>query len=93
MAPYSLLGPAFREWDQTISRNFRIREGQTFQIRFEAYNVTNSVRLGLGYNASLGTTAGTTFGSTFGAATSDATPDGPTTAPARVLQFAMKYVF
>jgi len=31
--------------------------------------------------------------STFGLITTDATPPGQATAPARVLQFAMKYVF
>jgi hypothetical protein len=38
-------------------------------------------------------TTGTNFGTTFGSATTDATPDASTTAPSRVIQFAVKYVF
>jgi hypothetical protein len=93
MGPYSLLGPAFWQWDQAIARSFRIKEGQSLQIRAEFYNITNSVRLGLGYGGALGSTTGTNFGTTFGSATTDATPDASTTAPSRVIQFAMKYVF
>ena len=36
--------PGFWEWDQTVSRAFKIREGQQIEIRAEAFNVTNSVR-------------------------------------------------
>ena len=87
----SILGPGFWQWDQAISREFRIREGQTLVARFEMFNVTNSFRPG-----NPGLTVGT---STFGAITTDATPPSgatngsPSNAPYRVLQFAMKYVF
>ena len=85
MNPYDLVGPHFWEWDQMLSRQLQIRENQRFEVRVEAYNVTNSLRLGL---------PGTTLSSgTFGRVTADATPPGPTTAPARVMQFAVKYVF
>jgi Carboxypeptidase regulatory-like domain/TonB dependent receptor len=85
MAPYDLVGPSFWEWDQMLSRQFQITERHKLELRAEAYNVTNSLRLG---------TPGTTLSSgTFGLITADATPDGPTTAPARVYQFALKYVF
>src|SRR5215471_2207601 len=91
MAPFSLTGPGFWQWDQMLSREFQVKEGQKVQIRFEAYNVTNTVRLGLGYtNAGAGSVLSS---STFGSATTNATPAGPTTAPARVLQLAVKYVF
>jgi hypothetical protein len=81
----SILGPGFWQWDQAISREFRIREGQTLIARFEMFNVTNSFRPG-----NPGLTVGT---SAFGVITADATPPSATTAPYRVLQFAMKYVF
>lgn len=85
MNPYALIGPSFWEWDQTIARQFRITERHRIEVRAEAYNLTNSLRLGL---------PGTTLSSgTFGRVTADATPPGPTTAPARVMQFAVKYVF
>jgi hypothetical protein len=81
----AIYGPGFWQWDQAISREFRIRERQALVIRFEAFNVTNSFRPG-----NPGTTVGT---STFGVITADATPPSATSAPYRVLQFAAKYVF
>ncbi|PWT99915.1 MAG: hypothetical protein C5B51_26175 [Terriglobia bacterium] len=82
----AIRGPGFWEWDQSVSREFRIRESQTINLRFEAFNVTNGLRPG---------NPGVTIGSanTFGVITTDATPPSPTTAPARVIQFAAKFVF
>ncbi len=82
----SIFGPAFWEWDEALSRQFRIREMQTIEIRVEAFNVTNSLRPG---NPNLTLSAA----SSFGTITTDATPPSATTAPARVMQFALKYVF
>jgi hypothetical protein len=82
----TILGPGFWEWDQTVSRQFQIREGQKLEVRVEAFNVTNSFRPG-----NPGTTTGS--GSTFGKILADATQPSPTTAPARVMQFALKLVF
>jgi len=96
-----ILGPGFWQWDQAVSRDFRIRESQTLVARFEVFNVTNSLRPG---------NPGTNVGApnTFGLITSDATPPpgvtspsgvtqttagSPTNAPYRVLQFALKYIF
>ena len=73
-------------WDGAISRQFSIREGQKIEIRFEGFNITNSFHPG---NPGLST--GTA--NTFGVITQDATPPAATTAPARVMQFALKYVF
>jgi hypothetical protein len=89
---YDLVGPAFWQWDMALSRAFPILEHQRIELRAEAFNVTNSLRLG---------NPGTTFGtaSTFGLITTDATPPAgvtngsATNAPARVMQFALKYVF
>jgi hypothetical protein len=41
-----LRGPAFWEWDQAVSRQFEIADGQRIELRAEAFNVTNSLRLG-----------------------------------------------
>ena len=82
----SILGPGFWQWDGAVSRQFSIREGQKMEIRFEGFNITNSFRQG---NPGLST--GTA--NTFGVITQDATPPAATTAPARVMQFALKYVF
>jgi len=92
----ALTGPGFWEWDEAVSRDFRIHEGHTLQIRVEAYNLTNHVNYYMN-----GTTVGSA--STFGNVTADASPSSgtgaggtsgsSTNAPARVMQFALKYVF
>jgi hypothetical protein len=89
---HSVRGPGFWEWDMALSREVQNREGQKLEVRVEAFNVTNSLRLG-----NPGTTLNS--GNTFGVITSDATaPAGvsggsSTNVPARVMQFALKYVF
>lgn len=77
--------PGFWEWDQALTREFTIHEKQRLEVRVEAYNITNSVHPG--------SPVVTLGSSTFGIISSDYTPDSGTTAPARVLQFAMKYIF
>ena len=52
-----------------LSWDFRVKEGQKLEVRLEAFNVTNSLRLG-----NPGTTLGS--GNTFGVITSDATHPG-----------------
>lgn len=96
---FSVVSPGFWQWDQEITRSFQIHESQQLEVRFEVFNVTNSFRPG---NPVL------TVGSpTFGEILNDATPPlgvsnpgtgsgvggAGTNAPARVLQFALKYVF
>jgi Carboxypeptidase regulatory-like domain len=82
----ALRGPGFWEWDQTVSRAFPVTEGTHLEFRAEAFNVTNSVRLG---------TPVATLGGTFGNIISDQSTTGSTGAGegGRVVQFAMKYVF
>jgi hypothetical protein len=83
----ALRAPGFWEWDQTVSRAFPITEGTHLEFRAEAFNVTNSVRLGI---------PNQTLGGTFGTITSDQSTTGsasPTGDGGRVVQFAMKYVF
>jgi len=42
----SLMGPGFWEIDAALSRIFRVREGMSFELRGEAFNLTNSFRAG-----------------------------------------------
>ena len=42
----SLRGPAFWQWDQAVSRQFQIGMTQQIELRIEAFNVTDSLRLG-----------------------------------------------
>ncbi len=97
MGAYNILGPGFWQWDVALSRAFRITEGTHVDLRIESFNVTNSLHPG---NPNLTTGAS----STFGAITTDAAPPigvtnpgglggSSTNAPARVMQFALKYVF
>ena len=82
----AIVGPGFWEWDAALSRQFAIREKGRLEVRFEAFNLTNSFHPG---------DPGVSTGSanTFGVIQKDATPPSATTAPARVMQFALKYVF
>jgi Carboxypeptidase regulatory-like domain len=73
-----LRGPAFWNIDLALSRVLRIASDHRVEVRVEAFNVTNRDHLG---------DPNTTFGSAdFGRITS-------TQADARVMQFAVKYVF
>jgi len=89
----SLRGPGFWEWDQTLSRQFQLTESQHIELRLEAFNVTNSVRLYLpsvgGNNLQLGN-------SQFGHITTDVSTTGftsPTGSGGSIMQIALKYVF
>ena len=74
----SLRAPGFWDWSQTISRKFQVAEGRQVEFRAEAFNVTNSLRLG-NPNTTLS-------GGQFGKITSSNA--GP-----RIMQFALKYIF
>ena len=91
MAMGVLRAPRFWEWDQTVSRQFKITEGQRIEIRAEAFNVTNSVRFAAPIAANLNVTSGN-----FGRITTSQSTTGSTTATGnsgRIMQFALKYVF
>ena len=79
----------FWEWDQAITRQFPIRESVRMEFRAEAFNVTNSVRLGAP-NAVLSGTYGqiTSDQATTGAGTGVSPGTG-----ARIVQFALKFLF
>ena len=81
--------PGFWEWDQAITRQFPIRENVRMEFRAEAFNVTNSVRLGAP-NAVLSGTYGqiTSDQATTGAGTGVSPGTG-----ARIVQFALKFLF
>jgi hypothetical protein len=83
----SLRGPGYWDWSQSISRKFHIAENHQLEFRAEAFNVTNSVRLG---------NPDTTLSSgTFGKITASANPSGSNTVNngGRIMQFALKYIF
>jgi hypothetical protein len=61
-----------------LSRDFRIREGHSLQVRGEAFNILNGVRFN---NPGVTLAASTTFGRILSA-------QDP-----RIVQLAMKYVF
>jgi hypothetical protein len=77
MRPRGIEGPGYWGLDMALSRTFRFTENQRLEARFEAFNVTNSLRRG---NPDTGLATGT-----FGQILSAADP--------RILQFSMKYVF
>jgi hypothetical protein len=77
LGPRNVVGPNTWQFDTALSRVFQVRESQRLEVRFEAYNVTNSLRPG---------NPNTNFNSgTFGQITTALDP--------RILQFAAKYVF
>jgi hypothetical protein len=81
--------PGFWEWDQAITRQFPIREMIRMEFRAEAFNLTNSLRLGA---------PNATVSGTYGQVTSDqATTGGGTGLTAgtggRIVQFALKFLF
>jgi hypothetical protein len=89
MGVSDLRAPGFWEWDQSITREFPIRENMRMEIRAEAFNVTNSLRLGA---------PNTTLSGTYGQITGDQPTTGASTGisagtGARIIQFAMKFVF
>jgi len=89
MGVSALRAPGFWEWDQAITREFPFREKMRMEFRAEAFNLTNSVRLGA---------PNTTLSGTYGQITSDQPTTGASTgisggSGARILQFAMKFVF
>jgi hypothetical protein len=74
---YSIEGPKSFTFDADLSRGFKIREGQTFTVRFEAFNVLNHPV----FNNPTVTLTSSNFGKILAA-------NNP-----RILQGAMKYVF
>ncbi|HWF08230.1 MAG TPA: hypothetical protein VG297_07190, partial [Bryobacteraceae bacterium] len=78
MGVYNVLGPKFFQFDMSLVREFRVREGESLQFRVDAFNVLNNVRFN---NPGVSLSAA----STFGEITSALDP--------RILQLAMKFTF
>jgi len=68
-----------------MSRRFRIAEDHQIEFRAEAFNVTNSLRLG---NPNTNMSSGQ-----FGRITSSTNANGVTGNGGRIMQFALKYIF
>ena len=83
----NLEGPGYFDVDVALSRQFRVRESQYFEIRAESFNIQNRANfLNPGAVSIAGGTANSTLNSsTFGKIQADVSP--------RIMQFAVKYVF
>jgi carboxypeptidase family protein len=86
----SLVGPATWQFDMALSRAFNMREAQRFEVRAEAFNVTNSFIPGgvSGTVTGLPITIGNSLAlnnNTFGQIR--------TAQPPRIMQFALKYLW
>ncbi len=84
----SVPGPGFWEIDMSLSRDFRLREHMSFQLRADAFNLTNSYRAGVpsGLTTSGGSGVTTTVNSAqFGQILTAMDP--------RIMQVAAKFVF
>jgi hypothetical protein len=77
MRPNNIQGPSTWQFDLALSRSFQVMEAQRLELRAEAYNVTNSFRVGSVTTA--------LNNARFGQITTSGDP--------RILQFALKYVF
>ncbi len=77
MGRNSIEGPRTWQFDMALSRAFQVKESQRVELRFEAFNVTNSL---------IRQNPNTSFASNiFGQITSAEDP--------RIMQFALKYTF
>ncbi len=73
-------GPGMENFDATVSRNFRVKEGQTLEFRVEAFNVFNHAQF---FGAS--SVEGNISSGSFGHAVSAMAP--------RLMQIALRYGF
>lgn len=85
---FNLLGPDFWQFDMALSRVFRVRENQNLEFRAEAFNVINGLRKG-----NPGATTAAPFISTVVNLNTNTFGQINTSGDARVMQFALKYVF
>ena len=77
LSPFTVVNPGSLQIDTALSRTFRVREGQTIQFRWEAFNIPNH----LNANAPVTALNSGNFGRTLSA-------QDP-----RIMQFALKYMF
>ena len=71
-------GPRFFQFDASLAREFRVREHETVQVRFEGFNLLNNARF-------MNPATTLSASGSFGTITSAFDP--------RILQLAMKFVF
>jgi hypothetical protein len=88
MSPRNIVGPANWQFDMALTRSLQIREAQRIEFRVEAFNVTNSLRKG-----NPGATAAAPFLPATNAINSNTFGQITTSGDARVMQFALKYLF
>ena len=83
-----ITGAPFREWNFSVTKDFRFFERVTAQYRFEAFNVTNSRNYGPGGGEPL-------FSSSFGVSTTPVTAGNPVngTGDARRIQMGLRFSF
>jgi hypothetical protein len=77
LGQYNIRGPKVVQMDLAVTRNFKIREGQNFEVRGEAFNAPNRVNLD---NPNAAKNSGN-FGQILGAS------------DPRIMQLALKYIF
>ncbi len=83
MSPLNVLNPGMIEVDTALVRSFKIRESQEVQFRWEVFNLPNRTNL-LAPVTSINSSLFGTFANA---------PGGQTPNQARIMQFALKYVF
>jgi len=85
----SLVGPTYWDIDMALSREFRIRERQSIQVRADAFNLTNS------FVSNIASTASPTSAAVPAVANVSSNLFGLINAaqPTRKMQFALKYSF
>jgi hypothetical protein len=90
----SLVGPTFWDVDLSLSRQFRIREGQSIEVRADAFNLTNSFVAAMAANTQFGTNFGQPpTGPNFSIISSPLFGQILGAQPTRKMQFALKYTF
>jgi len=94
MSPFSVRGPSLWGLDVGLSRNFRIIEGHSIEVRVEAFNLTNSIHPG-NPNVNISQSQfGQILNKAGGTPNAQGTyTSGGTAGDARIMQFALKYVF
>lgn len=74
----TLIGPGLIQWDASLIKNFRFKESQNIQFRFEAFNAPNHPNWGSPNTSVISASYGTISGTRLGM---------------RELQFGLKYLF
>src|SRR5262249_7215455 len=81
----TVAGPSHFDFNMGLTRSFRIKESQTFEFRWEVYNVTNSFRPAISLATGQPAINSDITNRLFGQIRNPAAP--------RIMQFALKYQF